>query len=201
MKAKRKGISTKSKKVVRKKVARKPAAKQPARKAVATKAPARKGKALSRIEDYLLEHKIRYTLIRHAKAYTAQEIAAAEHVSGKQHVKVVIVAAKGQHVLAVLPAAARVDFKKLGKLVGKSVSLAKEDVLKTLFPDCDIGAMPPLASLYNLPMFVDKSLAQNQEIVFQGGTHTDAIKVAYADFAKLETPSLGEFAQYGQKAR
>lgn len=194
----------------RKKQAKK--ARKPARKAVVKKlrvrktrltprkpAPkpaaqhARKGGALSRIEEYLASQKVRYQLIRHPKAYTAQEIAAAEHISGKQHVKVVVVEAQGQHFLAALPATARVDFKKLGAAIGRSVCLSKESALQTLFPDCDVGAMPPLGSLYHLPVFVDKALAEQPEIVIQAGTHTDAIKLAYADFVRLESPKVADF--------
>ena len=204
-KSKNKRTAQKTKKVSRRTAARKPAPKAKPRRtsvrrpAAAVKKPASaKAKALTRIEDYLTDHKVRYEFIRHRKAYTAQELAAVEHVSGKQHVKVVVVAVGGKHVLAALPASSRIDFKKLGQVLGKSVSLAKETVLKSLFPDCDVGAMPPLGSLYRLPVYVDKSLVQNESIVFQAGTHTDAIKVGYANFANLESPKVADFIQLTQ---
>ncbi len=188
----------KSKKPAKKKVAAKPAhAKAVPKKSAPAKksAPGKKGKALSHIEDYLTDRKVRYELIRHPKAYTAQEVAAAEHISGKKHVKVVVAQTGATFVLAALPAAARVDFKKLSAVVGKSCSLAKEAALKTLFPDCELGALPPFGSLYNLPLFADKLLAQNTEIAFAAGTYTDSLKISYADFVKLESPKLADFAQ------
>jgi Ala-tRNA(Pro) deacylase len=144
--------------------------------------------------EFLDQNKVRYEVIHHPEAFTAQELAAIEHVKGKYHAKVVIVKADGEKLMAVLPADHRVDLEKLDKLTGKRTALATEAEFKALFPDCAVGTMPPFGNLYGVATYVDKSLAQDDFIVFEAGTHTDAIKMSYADFARLAKPTVAEFA-------
>jgi len=144
--------------------------------------------------DCLNENKVRYEILHHLEAVTAQRIAQAEHVKGRHHAKVVIVKSGEQHVMTVLPADHQIDLKKIGKAIGKAASLAGEQDFKSLFHDCAIGAMPPFGNLYGLPTFVDKRLAQEDYIVFEAGTHTDAIKVSYRDYEKIVKPRVEDLA-------
>jgi len=125
---------------------------------------------------------------------TAQRIAQAEHVKGRHHAKVVVVKSGEQHCIVVLSADHQIDLKKIGKAIGKAASLAKERDFKSLFPDCAIGAMPPFGNLYGLPTYVDKRLAQEDYIVFEAGSHTDAIKVSYRDYEKIVKPRVEDLA-------
>jgi Ala-tRNA(Pro) deacylase len=99
-----------------------------------------------------------------------------------------------QHVMTVLPADHQIDLEKLGKAIGKAASLDMEKEFKSLFPDCAVGAMPPFGNLYDVPTYVDKSLAQEEYIVFEAGTHTAAIKLRYHDYEKIVQPRVEDFA-------
>ena len=141
-----------------------------------------------RLIDCLKENKANYEILRHPEAVTAQRIAQAEHIKGRHHAKVVIVKAGDQFLMMVVPANHQVDLEKAEKAIGKPVSLAREEEFRALFADCAIGAMPPFGNLYSLPTFVDKALAGQEYIVFEAGTHTDAIKVNYSDYEKIVKP-------------
>src|SRR2546428_7827784 len=144
--------------------------------------------------DCLKESKVEYEVLRHPEAITAQRIAQAEHVKGRHHAKVVMIKSGEQHLMAVLPADRQVDLEKVEKAIGKSASLAQEQDFKSLFPDCAIGAMPPFGNLYGLPTYVDKRLSQEDYIVFEAGTHSDAIKLSYRDYEKIVKPRVEELA-------
>jgi len=96
--------------------------------------------------------------------------------------------------MAVLPADHRIDLQKLKKVIGKSVSFETEQEFRALFPDCAIGAMPPFGNLYSVPTYVDRSLSQEEYIVFEAGTHTDAIKLNYRDYERIVKPQVEDFA-------
>lgn len=150
-----------------------------------------------RLEAYLREQGVSYQTQHHPLAYTAQQVAASEHVPGKLVAKTVIVLADGKPTLLVLPASYHVNFSQAATAIGsKEVQLAHEDQLAALFPDCEVGAMPPFGNLYGLPVYVDRALAENQTIIFQAGTHTDTISLAYADFERLVRPTVAEFAYH-----
>jgi Ala-tRNA(Pro) deacylase len=144
--------------------------------------------------DCLKENKAGYEILHHPEAITAQRIAQAEHVKGRHHAKVVMVKSGGQRLMTVLPADHQIDLKKLKKAIGKAVSLDTEQEFKSLFPDCAVGAMPPFGNLYGVPTYVDKSLSQEEYIVFEAGTHTDAIKLGYRDYEKIVKPRVEDFA-------
>ena len=149
-----------------------------------------------RLKTFLQSSKAGYTMAKHPVVYTAQEIAAAQHVSGKSLAKCVLVKTDKGPVLAVLPATVLIDFKKLKSAVGaKSLSLAKEADIKERFPDVEVGAMSPFGNLYDVPVVVDRSLSERDEIVFNGGTHTDTIKMRYRDVVALAKAKLGAFGQ------
>jgi len=144
--------------------------------------------------DCLNESKVRYEILHHPEAVTAQRIAQAEHVKGRHHAKVVMIKSGEQRLMAVLPADHQIDLEKVGKVIGKTASLDSEKEFKSLFPDCAIGAMPPFGNLYGLPTYVDKSLAAQEYIVFEAGTHSDAIKLSYRDYEKIVKPQVEDLA-------
>lgn len=142
-----------------------------------------------KLEQYLHEQHISFQEHLHHTAYTAQDVAAREHLPGKLAAKVVVAFADGQPVMLVLPASYRVDLTRVGLALGaQAVRLADEVELAGLFPDCEVGAMPPFGNLYHLPVYVDQRLAEDEHIVFPAGTHTETMRLAYADFARLVRP-------------
>jgi Ala-tRNA(Pro) deacylase len=147
------------------------------------------------LEKYLQENGVWFATMTHPEAYTAQEVAAVQHVPGKQLAKVVLVDADGQLVMLVLPASYRVDFPKLKSVLkAKKVRLASEEEFSGSFTDCEVGAMPPFGNLYDLPVHVDSSLADVPEIVFKVGNHKTSMKVKSADYKKLVDPQIADFA-------
>jgi Ala-tRNA(Pro) deacylase len=149
------------------------------------------------LEGYLRENKVPFQVQHHAVAYTAQEVAAAEHVPGRMLAKVVVLLGDGKLSMFVLPAPARVDVEKAASVLGvKEARLAHEDEFADRFPGCEVGAMPPFGNLYDLPLYVDKSLSEDETIVFEAGTHTDTISMKYADFERLTKPTVAEFARH-----
>lgn len=149
-----------------------------------------------RLKSFLDQGKVKYTAAKHPVVYTAQEIAAAQHVPGRQLAKSVLVKTDAGVALAVLPAIRRIDLAKLKALLRTtSLSIGKEADVKQAFPDVEVGAMSPFGNLYQVPVVVDKELGQAGEIVFNGGSHTDTIKMKYADFAALVKPKAGAFGQ------
>jgi Ala-tRNA(Pro) deacylase len=150
-----------------------------------------------KLKTFLDKNKIKYKALKHKEAFTAQEIAAAQHVPGKQVVKSVLVKADKGYVLAVLPAIHLVNFSALKKVAKcKSAKLAGENEIEKLFPDIEIGAMSPFGNLYELPVFVDAILREDPEIVFNAGTHKDTIKMKYKDFEKLLKPKIAPIGKH-----
>ena len=148
-----------------------------------------------KLRTFLAESKIRYAVAKHPVAYTAQEIAAAQHVPGRQLAKSVLVNTDRGPVLAVLPAVHLIDLKKLKAVVGaRQLTIAKEADIRQRFPDIEVGAMSPFGNLYGVPVVVDRGLGEAAEIVFNGGSHTETIKLRYRDFSALVKPKAGAFA-------
>ena len=132
---------------------------------------------------------IRYVTIQHSRAYTAQEVAASAHVSGKEMAKTVVTKIDGKPALVVLPAGEKVNFDQLRANTGaQDVELATEQEFATLFPGCEVGAMPPFGNLYGLDTYVTRSLTEDEEIAFNAGTHTELIKMPYRDFERVVHP-------------
>jgi len=150
---------------------------------------------VKKLKEFLDGSNIKYVTIRHSSAYTSQEIAASAHVSGKEFAKTVMIKVDGKMAMAVLPASYQVDFGKLQEIFGtKMVSLASEAEFKYSFPDCEVGAMPPFGNLYDMEVFVAKTLAEDKEISFNAGSHTEMIKMNYEDFARLVQPHVLQFS-------
>ncbi|MCK4350029.1 MAG: YbaK/EbsC family protein [Candidatus Krumholzibacteria bacterium] len=150
---------------------------------------------VKKLKEFLDSNKVKYVTMSHSPAYTAQEIAAMAHIPGKELAKTVIVKVDGEMAMAVLPASYKVDFKLLKKAAkAKKVELAGEKEFKDLFSECEVGAMPPFGNLYDMNVFVAESLAEGKEIAFNAGSHTELIKMSYADFEKLAEPTVLKYS-------
>ena len=151
-----------------------------------------------RMQAYLKENGVPFQVKRHSTAYTMPEVAAALHESGKHVAKVVMVATGEQMAMCLVPSPYHLNLGQVQELLGSGeVRLAEEHEFSALFVDCAPGAMPPFGNLYDLPVYVDRALTEQEEIVFQVGTHQHCLKVAYEDFARLAQPTVGEFAYLG----
>lgn len=147
----------------------------------------------AKLKSFLDESRVRYHVLKHHEKFTSPEIAQALHVPGQLLAKVVMLKAKDDLLMAVLPANLRVDLEKFAKVAGvEACALATETQFRDLFPDCEVGAMPPFGNLYGVPVYVDASLTKDDEIVFEAGNHHEAIKLAYADFDRLVKPTVAE---------
>ena len=150
---------------------------------------------LTILKEFLDKHKVKYIVISHSPAYTAQGIAALAHIPGKDLAKTVMVKMDGSLVMAVLPASFHVDLTRLrAEAMATTVALAPESEFKDRFADCEIGAMPPFGNLYGLEVFADQSLAHDEEIAFNAGSHRELIRLAWKDFEKLVKPTVVRFA-------
>jgi len=148
------------------------------------------------VQEFLRLANVPYTVFPHITAYTAQDEAAVTHVPGRDWAKAVVCFADGEPIQAVVPADRVVNLDRLRVFAGADrIRLAREDELEWLFPDCELGAMPPFGPLYKQRVFVDVALAAEGQIVFNGGTHGDAVSMRYADFAAISRPFLGRFAE------
>lgn len=148
-----------------------------------------------KIRTFLNEHKINYELIYHPRVYTAQETAARTHTKGKEFAKTVILLVDGKYCMMVLPAIYSLDLIKVRKaLKAKRVNLASEEEMESICPDCEVGAMPPFGPLYELPVYIDRHLTEDQMITFNAGSHEHAIRMFYKDFEKLVKPQIVDIA-------
>jgi len=150
---------------------------------------------LSKLRDFLDKNNIKYLVISHSVAYTAQGIAALTHTPGRELAKTVMVMVDGRLAMAVVPASSRVDLLRLKKYLGaQAVELAGETDFRDRFPDCETGAMPPFGNLYGMDVFADESLAQDKEIAFNAGSHRELVRMSFDDFRGLVKPALIQLA-------
>ena len=148
----------------------------------------------TKVRAFLDQHGVRYVSIRHSVAYTASEVAESVHVKGRDFAKTVIVKIGRMMAMVVLPASRRIVLHDLREMLGSDeLRLATEAEFKTAFPDCEIGAMPPFGNLYGMPVYVASSLAEDEEISFNAGSHSEVIQLAYEDFAQLVKPLVLDF--------
>jgi Ala-tRNA(Pro) deacylase len=146
---------------------------------------------VQKLKEFLDSQRVKYVTIYHSPAFTAQEIAASAHVPGKELAKTVMVKIDGKLAMAVLPASFRVDLEMLKDVTGAtSVELAGEKEFKDLFPACEVGAMPPFGNLYGMDVYVSEALTEDEEIAFNAGSHTELVRLAYADFERLVQPKV-----------
>ena len=150
---------------------------------------------LSKMREFLDSHQIKYLVISHSLAYTAQGVAALAHVSGKKLAKTVIVKIDGILAMAVIPASEHVDLDQLRTLTGaKTVEIATEREFKDAFPDCETGAMPPFGNLYDMAVYADTSLADQEEVTFSAGSHRELVRMRWADMVRVVNPTIAPLA-------
>ena len=144
---------------------------------------------VKKLKEYLDSQKIKYVSLIHSPAFTAMEVAESAHVPGRELAKTVMVKLDGQMAMAVVPSTRKVDLNLLRESVGaREAKLASEAEFKSLFPDCETGAMPPFGNLYDLEVYVSARLAEDDQIAFNAGSHTEVMKLAYKDFERLAKP-------------
>jgi len=147
--------------------------------------PARK------LKEFLDSESVRYVKIAHSPAYTAREIAQSLHNKGSLIAKTVIVYIKEKMAMAVLPANHSIDFDRFRKAVGEEdIRLATEGQFKGMFPDCEVGAMPPFGNLYGMDVYVDPHLTEDEDIFFNACSHSELIRMSYQDFERLVKPRV-----------
>lgn len=150
---------------------------------------------LDTLTTYLQTNNVPFTTQQHPPTFTARELAAAAHLPALMIAKVVVVHADERMMMMVLPGAYRVDLHRVAELLGtRSLHLAEEHELALAFPDCAIGAMPPFGNLYGIPVYVDRMIAAQAWLVFQPGSHTETMTIAYADFERLARPQVASIA-------
>jgi len=151
--------------------------------------------SMSKIKKFLDTNKIKYVIIQHSPAYTAQEIAATAHISGKELAKTVMIKIDGKLAMAVLPASYKISFDQLKEALDvDDVKLAQEQEFMNKFPDCEVGAMPPFGNLYGLDVYVAESLSEDEEIAFNACSHTELIKMRFEDYEELTKPERIRFS-------
>jgi Ala-tRNA(Pro) deacylase len=147
------------------------------------------------LKEFLDNNNIKYVTVTHSIAYTAQEVAALTHTKGKDFAKTVMVTLDGMLAMAVVPASYQVDMSRLKEGAGaNTVALAPESEFRERFPGCETGAMSPFGNLFDIPVFVDESLAKDLEIAFNAGSHNELIRLSYEDFERLVKPKVLKFA-------
>lgn len=146
---------------------------------------------IKKLREFLDANRVKYVSIRHSQTFTAQEIAGSAHIKGKELAKTVMVKIDGELAMAVLPAPYQVDLDMLRyAATALKVEVATESEFKDTFPDCELGAMPPFGNLYGMEVYVAEKLAEDQEIAFNAGSHTELVKLSYEDFERLVKPNV-----------
>ena len=149
------------------------------------------------VAKFLEAGKYQFERVPHRATYSAQHLAHELHVPGREVAKTVLLRADGgyKYFVAVLPASKTIDFKKASKLLGGSkLELATEFEIEKHCPDCEFGVLPPFGSRYGMKTIVDSSLAEDEDIWFEGNTHDEAIRMKFAEFCRLEQPLVAPFA-------
>lgn len=156
---------------------------------------------VTKLKEYLDKNNVHYEIISHATVYTAQEIAASAHISGREMAKTVMLRIDGKMTMAVLPASYKIDFDLLKEATGaNTVELANEHEFKDMFPGCTIGAMPPFGNLYGLDVLAARKLAEDEEIAFNAGSHSELMKLKYSDFERLVKPKVIRFSAVKERS-
>lgn len=144
---------------------------------------------VDKLRTYLDSNNVKYNSIPHVTSYTALQTAHSAHISGRRFAKPVMVKVEGKLCMVVIPANEKLDLRCLQRVThARSVELAREEDFKHLFPDCEVGAEPPLGNLYGLPVFISRSLAVDENIAFNAGTHDELIEIPYQAYEKLVSP-------------
>lgn len=151
---------------------------------------------LRKLREVLDEANISYEVYHHALAYTAQEVATAQHLSGKEMAKVVMLKVDGDLVMGVIAASQKINLNTVKASLGaKEARLASEEEFSSRFPECEIGAMPPFGNLFGLAVFVDRALEKDEYIYFNAGNHVQTVRLKYQDFARLVKPQTARLVE------
>ena len=151
---------------------------------------------IQKLKKFLDDNGIKYVSVQHSAAYTAQEVAALAHIPGELMAKTVMVKLDGRMAMAVVPASHQIDFDRLREASGvESAELASEEEFKDYFPACDVGAMPPFGNLYDMTVYCANALSEDLEIAFSAGSHSELIRLAFADYEQLVQPELATFSK------
>lgn len=156
---------------------------------------------IERLGSFFDDYGVKYEVQEHRDVFTMQEVAAELHEKGAHVAKVVIAWAEGKLIMLVLPAPAHVDFDRVKDMLGtKHVRPAREDEFKFLFPDCDVGAMPPFGNLYTIPVYIHRLLTEEPYLIFQAGSHRETMRMATTDYVRLAAPTVGDFVLHTEAA-
>jgi len=148
----------------------------------------------TKLKEFLQKENVKYVSILHSTAYTAQEVAASAHVTGKELAKTVIVELDGEMAMAVLPANRKIVLQDLREVTGSDqVKFATEEEFRLKFPECETGAMPPFGNLYGMDVYLTESLTANDQIAFNAGSHSEVIRMSFIDFGRLVKPKVVSF--------
>jgi Ala-tRNA(Pro) deacylase len=151
---------------------------------------------LEKLRVFLDENHAEYTHTVHAIAYTAREVALAEHLPAREVAKTVVVHGDDGYHMLVLPSSKLVDFQEVRIALGLShARMVPETELNRLFPDCELGAMPPVGNLYGMPVYLDGALAGEDVITFNAGTHRDVVHMRTSEFRRLVRPTIVSLAR------
>ena len=147
--------------------------------------------AVQRLLEYLEQNHTFYSTLKHEPAYTALSAAKSAHISSREMVKSVLLKLDGIYTLAVLPSASKIDFKKVKQVTGSQIAtLADEEDLESIFPDCTTGAIPPLGNLYHMPVLSDPLITEHEDIFFEAGNHREIMQMHMSDYLKLTHPKI-----------
>jgi Ala-tRNA(Pro) deacylase len=155
---------------------------------------------IRRLRELLDGYQVKYTVISHSPAYTAQEVAESSHITGKEIAKTIIVELDGELTMVVVPASRDIDFEYLKEETdSEHAELVKEDQFKDRFPDCEVGAMPPFGHLYGMKLIVDDRLSQDREIAFNAGNHRELVRMRFSDYKRVAEPRILDLTSFHHK--
>ena len=146
---------------------------------------------VQRLKEYLDKNDVKYIVISHSRAFTAAAIAAITHIKGKEIAKTVMVKLDARLAMVVVPGSRNIDLNALkSETAAKAATIVPEPEFSDAFPDCEVGAMPPFGSLYELPVYVDEVLTHDEEIAFNAGSHRELVRMSYKDYERLAKPKV-----------
>ncbi len=150
---------------------------------------------IKKLQQFLDDNHVKYVTVNHSPAYTAREVAASVFIPRRDFAKVIMIKVDGRVAMAVLPASRRIDIDKLRDATGAThIDIASENEFKDLFPTCETGAMPPFGNLYDMDVWIDNLLVEDDDIFFNAGTHTQLMQMAFKDYQRLVKPNTADFA-------
>lgn len=142
------------------------------------------------LEDCLRRTGCRYELLQHPHSRYSVETARAARIPGDRLAKTVILRDDQGYAAAVLPSTYHLQLYKLWEETGRTLVLAEESEVRTLFQDCEAGAVPPIAMAYGMPTYVDQSLMRQPDVYFEAGDHVALVHMPMEEFVELMEGTL-----------